>query len=164
MSPFVDGSALWIWNNTQAASSTAPGTIPFVKTFYVAANFPCVTGSKFMAELHVCVDDFAAVYLNERGILKGQGWFGNCTTISFSLNIGSNTIRIFATNNGVNDSSAGVLFSAYCQNKIMFHSDSSWCTASDSSCSSGTQGDTQQSYILAVCTFLSGSKQNKKTN
>ena len=127
--PFVDSSALWIWNNPQAAQYA---TVEFIKTFYVVASHPCITGSTIDANMYVCVDDYVTVYLNENVI--HQSSIG-CSSGTFSISTVRNTMRIFATNYG---GPAALRFAVYCQNNLMLHSDSSWC--SGSSCSTAARG------------------------
>ena len=134
----MDASALSIWNKPQAAEYT---TVEFVKTFYVAASHPCITGSKIIASMHVCVDDYVTAYLNGNVILQSSI---GCTSGTFSISAVSNTMRISATNYG---GPASLRFAVYCQNILMFHSDRSWCAGS--SCSSEARG------VLCFYRFIS---------
>jgi hypothetical protein len=129
---FVDSSALWIWNNPRAAQSAPATTVEFVKTFYVVASHPCITGSTIVANMYVCVDDYVTVYLNENVILQSSI---GCSSGTFSISSVRNTMRILATNYV---GPAALRFAIYCQNNLMLHSDGSWC--SGSSCSTEAEG------------------------
>jgi hypothetical protein len=122
---------MWIWNTPQPAWYS---TVEFVKTFYVAASHPCITESTIAAEMHVCVDDYVSVYLNGNIILQSSI---GCTSGTFSISTVRNTMHILATNYG---GPAALRFAVYCQNTLMLHSDSSWCSGSESSCSTEARG------------------------
>lgn len=114
---FPSGSAHWIWNDPNAASSAASYVpIYFMKTFISDIS---TTGTLYME----CDDTVITAYFNNEIVFSNSGNWINVYNTQVQVKTGSNSIVMLVQNYG---GPAGLLASLYYSGSYIVNTDSTW--------------------------------------
>ena len=112
-----DSTAGWIW--TQKSTSAAPpGSVTLMKSFTLNESGTFT--------FYTTADNSFTLSIDSKNILSGNNWQKAYKT-TYSLSVGTHTIKIIATNAGTSPNPAGVLFAMYdSTGKLILQSDGTW--------------------------------------